>query len=82
MTTPLDRLLTSIIDGYAAEKSGLDDDMIPHLIGLGDQAEELRTALRALHTLQSYDHFEVHGNEATAEYADAKLAIQEFLHRN
>lgn len=27
--------------GYAAGKSGMDDDMLPHLIDLGDQADEI-----------------------------------------
>lgn len=37
--------------GYAEGKSGMDDDMLQHLIALGDMAEQIltmHTALRAI----------------------------------
>lgn len=60
-------LCQPIIDGYAAEKSALDDDMVPHLVALADEAEgiqamerELLRAHAALRTVLSV--FDCNGN--------------------
>lgn len=44
----LARLCQPIIDGYAAEKSGMDDDMVPHLVSLADEAETIQATEREL----------------------------------
>lgn len=41
-------LCQPIIDGYAAEKSGLDDDMVPHLVALADEAASIQAMEREL----------------------------------
>lgn len=50
MTRTLTTICDEILAGYAAEKSGMDDDMIPLLQELADRAEEIKaldTAQRA-----------------------------------
>lgn len=41
-------LCQPIIDGYAAEKSGLDDDMVSHLVALADEAASIQAMEREL----------------------------------
>lgn len=52
MTQKIIGLCRQIEAGYAADKSGLDDDMITLLVELGDHAGEIVAALERLAKLE------------------------------
>lgn len=69
-----------IIDGYAAEKSALDDDMIQHVVDLADHAQEIidleaeRDRLVVLiKRLHRYSHFDPTFTETSDDYRDLKM---------
>ncbi len=67
----------AIIDGYAADKSGLDDDMVPHLIDLGDAAEDI------LHLLDLLGESDQYLREIRAENLDgSEPALGDLLESN
>lgn len=68
-------LCAPIVNGYAAGKSGLDSDMLQHLIDLGDRAEAVQrleaAALALMRRLEALGFGDEHAAISGADTIDA-----------